>query len=192
MQPCRDRRVAVTKGDARDAKGREPASKQAPTVGEGILAHAPPPDFDYAAAFGCLAAVQAKINCYGGTPELVLRRGLALMAMGNYLAAAYDAERVLQTDATNNEAHYLHGEACLALAAVKCGMLRPGLAAAHPAAALPTQGELLDAAQQAFETVLAGNPDDAQAQRGLDATRRLRDQIVQKSLHADATTEAKL
>lgn len=175
----------MTKGDARDPHRREPGTKRAPASADGILAHAPPPDFDYAAAFGCLAAVQAKINCYGGTPELVLRRGLALMAMGNYLAAAYDAERVLQTDATNNEAHYLHGEACLALAAVKAGMLRPGIAAAHPAAALPTQGELLDAAQQAFETVLAGNPEDAQAQRGLAGTRRLREQLAARALQAD-------
>jgi tetratricopeptide (TPR) repeat protein len=135
---------------------------------------APPPDFDYAAAFGCLAAVQARINCYGATPELVLRRGLALMALGNHLAAAYDAERVLQSEPENVEAHYLHGQACLALAALRLGLLRPGVGALVPAGALPSSEELLEAADQAFRTVLASNPGDAQAAKGLSATSRMR------------------
>ncbi|MCA1819018.1 MAG: hypothetical protein LC620_03025, partial [Halobacteriales archaeon] len=124
-------------------KDREPPRV---TAESGLQPHVPPPDFDYAAAFGCLAAVQAKINCYGATPELVLRRGLALLSLGNYLAAAYDAERVLQGEPDLVEAHYLHGQACLALAAVKTGALRPGMAAALPAAALPAKRELFDAA----------------------------------------------
>lgn len=134
---------------------------------------APPPDFDYAVAFGCLAAVQARINCYGATPELVLRRGLALMALGNHLAAAYDAERVLQAEPHNVEAHFLHGQACLALAALRLGLLRPGVGSLVPAGALPTCGELLEAARQAFEAVLAGNPADPQAAKGLAATKRM-------------------
>lgn len=154
-------------------EAREPAPVAASA---GLPTHVPSPDFDYAAAFGCLAAVQAKINCYGATPELVLRRGLALLSLGNYLAAAYDAERVLQTEPDLVEAHYLHGQACLALAAVKTGLLRPGLAASLPAAALPTKLELLEAAKQAFEVVLRQNPDDAQAMKGLAATEGLRSQ----------------
>lgn len=147
--------------------GRQPASADL-----GFPA-APPPDFDYAAAFGCLAAVQARINCYGATPELVLRRGLALMALGNHLAAAYDAERVLQAEPHNAEAHFLHGEACLALAALRLGLLRPGVGALVPAGALPSCEELLEAASQAFEAVLAGNPADPQATKGLVATKRM-------------------
>ena len=149
------------------AGGRQPS-----TADLGFPA-APPPDFDYAAAFGCLAAVQARINCYGATPELVLRRGLALMALGNHLAAAYDAERVLQAEPENAEAHFLHGEACLALAALRLGLLRPGVGSLVPAAALPSCEELLEAAAQAFEAVLASNPGDAQAAKGLAATKRM-------------------
>jgi tetratricopeptide (TPR) repeat protein len=160
-----------------------PDIDEAKVGGDGPLpAQVPSPDFDYTAAFGCLAAVQAKINCYGSTPELVLRRGLALLSMGNYLAAAYDAERVLQTEPDNAEGHYLHGQACLALAAVKMGMLRPGLAASIPVSALPSRRELLDAAQQAFEVVLARNPDAAQARRGLEGTERLRRRMAEKSV----------
>jgi tetratricopeptide (TPR) repeat protein len=164
---------------ARKAASRPAAdSRPAPAPDPALPPHVPPADFDYAAAFGCLAAVQAKINCYGATPELVLRRGLALMSLGNYLAAAYDAERVLQTEGSNLEAHYLHGQACLALAAVRAGVLRPGLAAAMPTAALPSRMELLDAAQQAFEVVLGRNPEDAQAQRGLAGTLRMRERLL--------------
>lgn len=159
-----------------DAPHKDPAiplSSRPRVDAAGLSPHIPPPDFDYAEAFGCLAAVQAKINSYGATPELVLRRGLALMSLGNYLAAAYDAERVLQTQPDLAEAHFLHGQACLALAAVKTGVLRPGLAASLPAEALPSRRELLDAARQAFAFVLDQNPQDAQAQRGLAAANRL-------------------
>lgn len=158
----------------RDRGGNRPQPATARTAGDEGLVATPPPDFDYAAAFGCLAAVQARINCYGATPELVLRRGLALMALGNHLAAAYDAERVLQGEPGNVEAHYLHGQACLALAGVKAGLLRPGVGASVPASALPSGDELLDAARQAFEAVLAANPADGQAAKGLAAVGRMR------------------
>jgi len=150
-------------------------AQRTPGAGDaGLPPYVPSPDFDYTAAFGCLAAVQAKINCYGATPELVLRRGLALLSLGNYLGSANDAERVLQSDPSLLEAHWLHAQSCLALAAVRTGLLRPGLATGLPVSALPSRRELLQAAKDGFARILAVNPDDAQARKGLDAAERFR------------------
>lgn len=140
-----------------------------PRVGQVELPHLPSPDLDYPAAFRVLADVQAEIVRDGFSRERVLRRGAALLALGNYLGAAFDAERALRLDATWTEAHYLKGQAFLALAGVKQGVARPGPGAYLPLKALPPGRHLLLTARQCFVVVLARGGGDPQAVKGLAA-----------------------
>jgi hypothetical protein len=135
--------------------------------------HVAPPDLDYEAAFRCLATVEARIATRGTNAARVLRRGFASMALGNYLAAALDAEWVLRGEPEKLEAQYLKGQACLAMAAVKAGVARPGIGVFLPASALPPRARLLELATDSFQRVLSQNPDDSQARKGLDAAREL-------------------
>lgn len=135
--------------------------------------HLPSPDLDYAAAFRVLADLQAEIVRDGLNKERVLRRGAALLALGNYLGAAFDAERALRMAPAWTEAHYLKGQAFLALAAVKHGVARPGPGAYLPVTALPPRRHLLMTARQALLWVLAREPSDPQAMKALVASDRL-------------------
>src|SRR5207249_3065343 len=105
-----------------------------------------PADMDYGRAFQTLADVQGDVIREGLTTELLLRRCHARYALGNYLAAAFDAERVLQTDRACAEALYVKGLAMLALAAVKHGIARPGVGADVPVEALPSRKQLIESA----------------------------------------------
>lgn len=129
----------------------------------------PSPDLDYPQAFRVLAGVQAEIVRDGLTRERVLRRGAALLALGNFLAAAFDAERALRLDPTWGEANYLKGQAFLALAGVKHGVARPGPGAYLPVQALPPRRHLLLTARQCLLAVLAQEPEDPQAFKALGA-----------------------
>ncbi|MCA1818960.1 MAG: hypothetical protein ABR562_03290 [Thermoplasmatota archaeon] len=131
----------------------------------------PSDDLDYAAAFAALSEVHAEMHREGVSMERLLRRGHARFALGNYLAAAFDAERVAREEPGWVEAHYLKGQACLAMAAVKLGFAFPGVGVYMPAEGLPSRSHLLDVAQRAFELVLGRNPDDRQAARGLATAR---------------------
>lgn len=133
------------------------------------LPHMPSPDLDYTAGFRVLADVQAEIVRDGMSRERVLRRGAALLALGNYLGAAFDAERALRLDPRWAEANYLKGQAFLALAGVKHGVARPGPGAYLPLKALPPRRHLLLTARQCLLTVLAGEPSDPQALKALAA-----------------------
>lgn len=139
-------------------------------VGRVELPHLPSADMDYPAAFRVLAGVQVEVTRSGLTRERVLRRGAALLALGNYLAAAFDAERALRMDPEWTEAHYLKGQAFLALAGVKHGVARPGPGAYLPLEVLPRRRHLLLTARQCFLSVLARLPTDPQASQGLAAT----------------------
>lgn len=137
--------------------------------GSPALPHLPSPDLDYTTAFRVLADVQAEVLRLGLSRERVLRRGAALLALGNYLGAAFDAERALRLDPAWAEAHYLKGQAFLALAGVKHGIARPGPGAYLPMAALPPRRHLLLTARQCLLDVLARRPDDPQAGKVLAA-----------------------
>lgn len=143
-----------------------PATPAAPPPG---LPHLPSADLDYARSFGVLATVQAEIVREGLTRERVLRRGTALLALGNYLSAAFDAERALRMDPTWGEAHYLKGQAFLAMAGIKHGVTQPGPGAYLPMKALPPRIHLLRTARQSLLAVLAQRPDDPQARKSLSA-----------------------
>lgn len=127
----------------------------------------PADDLDYAAAFAALAHVHAEIARDGASAARLLRRGHARFALGNYLAAAFDAERVAREEPGWVDALYLKGQACLAMAAVRLGLARPGVGVYMPTDGLPPLGHLLDVARRAFEAVVGRSPDDRQAQRGL-------------------------
>lgn len=137
------------------------------------LPHLPSPDLDYTAAFQVLARVQAEVLRDGLDREKVLRRGAALLALGNYLGAAFDAERALRMAPAWGEAHYLKGQAFLALAGVKHGVARPGPGTYLPLRALPSRRHLLLTARQCFLAVLAQEAGDPQARKGLDAAHAL-------------------
>ena len=137
--------------------------------GTPALPYLPSPDLDYAGAFRVLADVQAEIVRHGLSRERALRRGNALLALGNYLAAAFDAERALRMDPAWSEAHYLKGQCFLALAGVKHGIARPGPGAYLPLQALPPRRHLLLTARQSLLDVLARRPDDPQASKVLAA-----------------------
>lgn len=145
------------------------ASPWAGAAAEVRLPHLPSPDLDYTAGFRVLADVQAEIVRDGLSRERVLRRGAALLALGNYLGAAFDAERALRLDPTWGEANYLKGQAFLALAGVKHGVARPGPGAYLPLKALPPRRHLLLTARQCLLAVLAGEPSDPQALQALAA-----------------------
>jgi len=127
----------------------------------------PADDVDYAAAFAILSDVHSRMQRDGVSAELLLRRGHARYALGNFLAAAFDAERVARAEPAVLDAQYLKGQACRAMAAVKFGVVRPGVGVYLPPEGLPSRRHLLDVAAGAFETVLRSNPDDAQARRSL-------------------------
>jgi tetratricopeptide (TPR) repeat protein len=141
----------------------------------------PSPDADYGEAFRCLASVQAAMLREGATKELVLRRCHARFALGNYLAAAFDAERASRLDPECSEADYLKGQAFLALAAMKEGLVGPGIGAHIPSAVLPRRHHLLLTARKCFLRVLAANPDDVQAQRELRATDALLEHLAART-----------
>lgn len=138
-------------------------------LGHVDLPHLPSADMDYAAGFRVLADVQAEVVRDGLTRERVMRRGAALLALGNYLGAAFDAERALRMDPLWSEANYLKGQAFLALAGVKHGVARPGPGAYLPLKALPPRRHLLLTSRQCFLSVLARAPSDPQALKGLAA-----------------------
>jgi tetratricopeptide (TPR) repeat protein len=131
------------------------------------------PDLDYRKAFAALIAVEAEIAREGPDVPRVLRRGFARFALGNYLAAAFDAERAARLDPACMEAEFLKGEALLAVAAVKHGVAPTGVGAAVPRRALPPRRHLLLTAEASFRRVLAENPGDAQAEKGRQAARAL-------------------
>ena len=124
-------------------------------------------DLDYEAAFRALAEVHSEMRRDGVSTQLLLRRGLARFALGNYLAAAFDAERVARQEPDSMDAHYLKGQACVAMAAVRAGLAHPGIGVYMPSEALPERSHLLAVAQRSFEVVLRSDPDDRQARRGL-------------------------
>lgn len=127
----------------------------------------PSDDLDYAAAFSALAEVHAEIQRDGVSAGLLLRRAHARFALGNYLAAAFDAERVVREQPEWVDGHYVKGQACLAMAAVKLGFAFPGVGVYMPPDGLPPRAHLLSVAQRCFESVLGRNPGDTQASRGL-------------------------
>lgn len=127
----------------------------------------PSDDLDYAAAFAALCQVHSEIKQEGVCARLLLRRAHARFALGNYLAAAFDAERVAREHPEWVDAHYLKGQACLAMAAVRLGRARPGVGVYMPVEGLPPLAHLLNVARRAFQSVLDRNEDDRQAQRGL-------------------------
>ena len=141
----------------------------------------PADDLDYTAAFSALAEVHAEMRRDGVSSDLLLRRGHARFALGNYLAAAFDAERVAREDPDIADAHYLKGQSCLAMAAVKLGLARPGIGVYMPVEGLPSRSHLLAVAKRAFEAVLGRNPDDTQALRGLNTAQAWSEQVSEAS-----------
>lgn len=137
----------------------------------------PPSDLDYGASFQLLLKVQAEIRLMGADPARTLRRGHARLALADYLGAAFDAEHVIRVPPSHPgaqflpEAQFLKGQAMLALAAMKHGVVRPGIgiASARLEASLPPRRDLALTAKHCFQLVLATNPLDAQAERALDA-----------------------
>jgi len=127
----------------------------------------PSDDLDYAAAFAALCQVHSEIKRDGVSPCLLLRRAHARFALGNFLAAAFDAERVVREQPDWVDAHYLKGQACLAMAAVRLGRARPGVGVYMPVEGLPPLAHLLNVARRSFQSVLDRSEDDRQAQRGL-------------------------
>lgn len=126
-------------------------------------------DLDYVAAFAALAEVHARMQRDGSGPDLLLQRAYARFALGNYLAAAFDAERVAREEPSRVDAHYLKGQACLAMAAVRLGIASPGIGVYMPPEGLPPLDHLVQVAHRAFAQVLRQSPDDLQAQKGLEA-----------------------
>lgn len=135
----------------------------------------PPADLDYGDAFRNLANIELMMRREGSTAELLLRRAHAMLALGNFLRAAFDAEEVARGDPACSEAQFVKGRASLAMAAIRMGMARPGVGSYLPRSSLPKTVDLLAMAEQCFAAVLARNPDDAQAARALAATAKLRD-----------------
>lgn len=139
----------------------------------------PPADADYEASFRALADVQAEAQTRGAlTPRLALRRAHAQFALGNYMAAAFDAERAARLDPMSTEAEFLRGQSFLALAAVKHGVARPGVGSPIAPSTLPPRRHLLLTAKRCFDRVLERNPDDLQARKDMAATQALLDDLA--------------
>lgn len=151
-----------------------------------------PADLNYARAFRTLSSVQGEIMREGLTLELLLRRANVRMALGNYLAAAFDSERAVGIDPDNIEAQYLRGQSYLALAAVKHGVARPGVGADIPVRALPPRRHLLETARECFRRVLAARPDDQQATKAMVATERLMHDLARRTRKPVAEVQPEL
>ncbi|MEA3190365.1 MAG: hypothetical protein QOD77_947 [Thermoplasmata archaeon] len=143
----------------------------------------PQADLDYEEGFRALVAIEAEMMVQGVSAERLLRRGHARFALGNFLAAAFDAERAIRMDPHNPEGDYLKGQAFLAMAAVKHGVARPAIGTGLPKKALPPRRHLLLTARNCFQRVLALNPDDPQARKALRATRAI---LADLAAHPDA------
>jgi tetratricopeptide (TPR) repeat protein len=143
---------------------------QIPDLGLRFL---PPPDLDYGDAFQNLAAIELTMRREGNTEELLLRRAHAMLALGNYLRAAFDAEEVARGNPESSEAQYVKGQASLAMAAIRMGLARPGIGSYLPRSSLPKTVDLLAMAKQCFASVVARHPEDPQAARALAAVDRL-------------------
>lgn len=152
-----------------------PATRQqrTQTPAELGLRFLPSPDQDYGDAFRNLAGIELTMRREGSTEELMLRRAHAMLALGNYLRAAFDAEEVARGNPECSEAFFVKGQASLAMAAIRMGLARPGIGAYLPRSSLPKTPELVAMAKQCFAAVLARNPDDTQAGRALAAAERL-------------------
>lgn len=133
----------------------------------------PPPDLDYNDAFQRLAAIELQMRREGATEGLLLCRAQSMLLLGNYLRAAFDAEEVARGNPECGEAYFLKGQASLALAAVKMGIARPGVGSYIPRSSLPPARDLLAMARQCFAAVLARNPGDPQAGRGMTTVNSL-------------------
>lgn len=124
-------------------------------------------DLDYEAAFRALCAVHSEMRRDGVSADLLLRRAHCRFALGNFLGAAFDAERVVRERPAWSDAQYLKGQACLAMAGVRDGTVHPGVGVYMPPDGLPERDHLLDVAERCFASVLRADPDDVQAVRGL-------------------------
>src|SRR5688572_4841932 len=101
------------------------------------LPYMPSAEVDYAAGFRKLARLHVKACREGLTKDLALKRAYVLFAVGNPLGAAFDCERALRLDPLSGEAHFLKGQAMLAMAGVKHGLVAPGPGAYLPNKILP-------------------------------------------------------
>ena len=131
-------------------------------------------DLDYEAAFRALCDVHSEMRRDGVGVDLLLRRAHCRFALGNFLGAAFDAERVVRERPGWTDALYVKGQACLAIAAVKEGILRPGVGVYMPPEGLPERKHILGVAERCFEAVLERQPEDTQAQRGLATVQAMR------------------
>ena len=130
----------------------------------------PPPELDYAEGFRKLAKIHVRAQREGLTKELALQRAHIMFSVGNPLGAAFDCERVLRFDAHCGEAHFLKGQALLAMAGLKHGIVSPGPGAYSPAKMLPSRRDLLWGAYCCFEKAILCNHKDGQARKARAAT----------------------
>lgn len=143
------------------------------------LPYMPAAELDYAAGFRKLARLHVKACREGLTKDLALKRAHILFAVGNPLGAAFDCERALRLDPLSGEAHFLKGQAMLAMAGVKHGLVAPGPGAYLPSKILPPRRDLLMAARACFDKAMSCNPQDPQAPKALEATLALLRQVEQ-------------
>jgi tetratricopeptide (TPR) repeat protein len=148
------------------------------------LPYMPSPELDYAAGFQRLAKLHLKVRRGGLTKALAVQRAHVLFSLGNPLGAAFDCERALRLDPTFAEAHFVKGQAMLAMAGVKEGLVQPGPGTYLPHTVLPPRRDLLMAAEACFEKALFHNPDDPQALRALAATTEMMAMINARDLRS--------
>jgi tetratricopeptide (TPR) repeat protein len=151
--------------------------------------YVPPPDSDYGEAFHRLVEAGAALRLEGPSEERLLCRGMAHVALGNYRDALSDAEQAIRRNPFSTEGHYLKGQALLALAAIKHGVLVVGVGSRALAAGLPPRRHLVLTAMQCFRRCLDANPDDPQALVQLAAADRLLADIAKSADDAAADLE---
>lgn len=130
-----------------------------------------PCDSDYVENFQALADVNVALQQEGPTAELLLRKAMFELDLGNYGAARRAARDALDMDPDLAEAHYQEGLANLLLAFARAGVVPAG--PGHATTPGESIESLLQATATCFGHTLRISPDDPEVQEDLAAVSRL-------------------
>lgn len=129
------------------------------------------PDHDYTDAFQHYAHCSTLVETGGATKQELLTRGHTAFEIGDYHRALMDAVHAQARDESDAQPLLLRGQALLALAAVRTGLIAPGPGMATQV--VPSLRDLLAQAHDAIGHALHLAPDDAKLRRVHAATQRL-------------------
>jgi len=130
-------------------------------------------NLDYVKHFQTLAQVHLAMRRQGPTAARLLQRAYLEVEMGNFDAGLQSARDAVALDSSCGEAHFQIARTYVFMALAKAGAMPLG-----PALQTSVRGPtatLLEEAVIAFRAAVAINPEDAEAQRDLEAVQGILD-----------------